>query len=140
MPDAFGLVRGVDASGWSRGNGGQRGDEGARFGVGLRLGGRAELDNQKSVAGWEEFEVFNGLLLAAEGIEEISVDTFEADGFVLEYLSDVVCGEEDVGKANADESTAGRAFDELQGCAKDDGAGAFAADEGAGHVEIIFRE
>ena len=44
------------------------------------------------------------------------------------------------GEADADEGTAGWAFHELQGCAKDDGTGAFAADEGTGHVEVVFGE
>jgi hypothetical protein len=79
-------------------------------------------------------------LFAAEGFEEIAVDAFEADGFVLEDLGDVVGGEEDVGKANADEGAALGAFDELEGGAEDDGAGAFAADEGAGEVEVVFGE
>src|SRR5271170_5790280 len=75
VPDAFGLVRGVDASGGSCGNGGERGDEGACFGIGFRLGGGAELHDQKPIAGWEELEVFNRFLLSPERIEEISIDT-----------------------------------------------------------------
>ncbi len=52
----------------------------------------------------------------------------------------MVGGEEDVGEANADEGAAGWGFDELERCAEDDGAGAFAADQGAGDVEAVFGE
>ncbi len=70
----------------------------------------------------------------------MAVDAFEADGLVLEDVGDVVGGEEDVGEADADEGAALRAFDEVERGAEDDGAGAFAADEGAGDVEVVFGE
>ncbi len=104
------------------------------------MGGGAELYDEEAVAAGEELEVFDGFLFAAEGVEEIAVDAFEADGFVFEDLGDVVGGEEDVGEADADEGAALGALDELEGGAEDDGAGAFAADEGAGEVEVVFRE
>ena len=78
--------------------------------------------------------------LRAESFEEIAVDAFEADGFVKEDLRDVVGGEEDVGEANADEGSAGWGFDELEGGAEDNGAGAFAADQGSCEVEVVFGE
>ncbi len=59
---------------------------------------------------------------------------------MFEDLGDVVGGEEDVGKADADEGAAGRGFDELEGGSEDDGAGAFAAYEGSGEVEVVFGE
>ena len=52
----------------------------------------------------------------------------------------MVGGEEDVGKADADEGAAGWGFDELEGGAEDDGAGTFAADQGASYVEGVFGE
>ena len=61
-------------------------------------------------------------------------------GLCSRILRDMVGGEEDVGKANADEGAALGAFDELQRCTEDDGAGAFAADQGAGNVEVVFGE
>ena len=79
-------------------------------------------------------------MLAAEGVEEQAVHAFEADGFVLEDVGDVVGGEEDVGEADADEGAARWAFDEVERGAEDDDAGAFAADEGSGDVEVVFGE
>jgi hypothetical protein len=140
VPDALGFVGGVDAGGGLSGERFHGGDEGPGFGVGFGLGGGAELDDEEAVAAGEELEVFDGFLFAAEGFEEIAVDAFEADGFVLEDLGDVVGGEEDVGEANADEGAARGAFDELEGGAEDDGAGAFAADEGSGEVEVVLGE
>jgi hypothetical protein len=79
-------------------------------------------------------------LFAAESVEEIAVDAFEADGIVFEDLGDVVGGEEDIGEADADEGAARWGLDELQRGAEDDGAGAFAADEGSSEVEVVFGE
>ncbi len=62
------------------------GGEGAGFGVGFGLRGGAELDDEEAVAGGEELEVFDGFLFATEGVEEMAVHAFEADGFVLEDL------------------------------------------------------
>ena len=115
-------------------------DECAGFGVGFGLSCGAELDDEEAVAAGEELEVFDGFLFAAEGFEEIAVDAFEADGFVLKDLGDVVGGEEDIGEANSYEGAALGAFDELERSAQDDGAGAFAADEGSGEVEVVFGE
>ena len=140
VPDAFGFVRGVEASGGLGGQGFEVGGEGARFGVGFGLGRGAELNDEESVAGWEQGEIVEGFLFAAEGVEKIAVHAFEADGFELEDLRHVVGGEEDVREADAEEGAAGWGFDELKSCAEDDGAGAFAADEGAGEVEGVFRE
>ncbi len=140
VPDALGLVGGVDAGGGVSGKRFHGGHEGAGFGVGFGLSGGAELYDEEAVAGREEFEVFDGFLLAAERVEQIAVDAFETDGFVLEDLGDVVGGEEDVGEANSYEGAALGAFDELERSAEDDGAGAFAADEGSGEVEIVFGE
>ena len=70
----------------------------------------------------------------------MAVDAFEADGFVLEEQGDVVGGDEDVVEADADEGAELGAFDEAERGAEDDGAGAFAADEGAGDVEAVFGE
>ena len=59
---------------------------------------------------------------------------------MFEDVRDVVGGEEDVREADTDEGSALRAFDELKRCAKYDGAGAFAADESSGEVEVVFGE
>ncbi len=128
VPDTLGFVGGVDAGGGLRREGFHCGDEGAGLGVGVGLVGGTELNDEEAVAGWEELEVGERFLFAAERVEEIAVDTFEADGFVLEDLGDVVGGKEDVGEADADEGAAGWGFDELQCGAEDDGASAFAAD------------
>ena len=53
---------------------------------------------------------------------------------------DVIGGDEDIGEADADEGAELGALDEVERGAEDDGAGAFAADEGAGYVEVVFGE
>ncbi len=53
---------------------------------------------------------------------------------------DVVGGDEDVFEAYADEGAVLRALDEVEGGSEDDDAGAFAADEGSGYVEVVFGE
>ena len=140
VPDALGLIRGVDAGGGLRGQGGEGGDKGAGFGVGLGLSGGTELDDEEAVAGREELEVFNGFLLAAEGVEEVSVNAFEADGLVFEDVGDMVGCEKDVWEADADEGAAGWTFDELKRSAEDDGARTFATDERSGYVEVVFGQ
>jgi hypothetical protein len=77
-------------------------------------------------------------LFATEGVEEEAVHAFEADGLMGEDEWDVVGGDEDVFEAYTDEGAELRALDEVEGCSEDDDAGAFAADEGAGYVEVVF--
>ena len=43
------------------------------------MSGSAELDDEEAVAGREELEVFNGFLLATEGVKEVAVNAFEAN-------------------------------------------------------------
>ncbi len=79
-------------------------------------------------------------MFAAEGVEEEAVHAFEADGFVREDERDVVGGDEDVFEAYADEGAVLGALDEVERGSEDDDAGAFAADEGSGYVEVAFGE
>ena len=108
--------------------------------VGLGLRCSAELYEEEASAFGEEWEIGEGFLFAAEGVEEEAVHAFEADGLVREDEWDVVCGDEDVFEADADEGAELWALDEIECGTEDDGAGAFAADEGSGYVEVAFGE
>jgi hypothetical protein len=79
-------------------------------------------------------------VLFAEGVEQEAVHAFEADGFVGEELGDVIGCDENVFEAYADERAARWTLHEAQRGSEDNGAGAFAADERAGYVEVVFGE
>ena len=140
VPDACGFVGGVDAA--MAGCAGRlpRRRKDAGFGIGFGLGAAPNSTMRKPSPGGRSLRSSSGFLLAAQGVEEIAVDAFEADGFVFEDLGNVVGGEEDVGKAERRRECGRGDLDELESGAEDDGAGAFAADEGAGDVEAVFGQ
>ena len=85
-------------------------------------------------------EIAQGEALAAHEVDQQVVEAFEADGLVLESERDGVGGEKRIGEAQHGEHAEGRAGGEVERGGDDVGAGAFGADQRAGHVEVVFGQ
>ena len=140
MPDVGGVFSGVGARG-GRGRPRLHGaNKGFRFGLRFSNGPGAHFNEQEAVTGRQKGDLIDGEALAAHEVEEQAVKAFEADGAVLEHLRHGVGGEEGVGESERGEDAVRGAVSKVERGGDEGGAGAFAADEGAGHVEVVLGQ
>ena len=94
-----------------------------KFSARERLG--AEFDQEPSASFRKQRESFGIDALGALVIDEEVVETFEANGLVLEDFWNVVGALVDVGIGHDQENSMWRAFDEATGGFESGGAGSF---------------
>ena len=98
----------------------------------------AELHQQHAAPGRQQIEI--GRALRAQAIDHRALEAFEADRRELENLRHVVGGLERVGIAEPDERPVLRAVNQRHLGFEDDGARAFAADQGARDVKSVLGQ
>ena len=77
--------------------------------------------------------------LSSEALGDGSFKSFKADGLKLQYLGNVVCGEEGVLISEPHQHLMSRIMDELQLRFQHDDAGSFSPHQRARHVESVLR-
>ena len=115
-------------------------EEVIRFSLGFFVGLGAELGEEEAAAFGEQAHVVDSKALAAHEVEKHGVDAFEADRAVFDDFGNGIGGEECVRESKHDETATGRRVHQVESRAKDGDECAFAADQGARDVEVVFRE
>ena len=112
------------------------------FGLGARLlgGPCAHLDQQEANSGRKLVQLLQRQALAAHEFDQKMVETLEADGLVLQRTGNGVGGLECIGESQHREHAMGRARRQVEVCGEHVDAGAFRADQRAGHVEAALRQ
>ena len=93
-----------------------------------------------AVAVGQELQIIFDQMLAPHKLHQQAVESFQADGFVLQHERHVIRGDVSVGKTEADKNATGWAGHEAQGCIEHSDTRAFTADQGAGDVEAVLRK
>ena len=141
VPDAAGLARVGEHPHVGRGRGTvQRLHQVTSLRLSLRDGVSAELDHQPARTFGKERQALKIKALAAAGIDDDVVETFEANGAVRHDLWNKISTDVDIRPSDHYQHTGWRAFDEAAGRFEDGHAGALGTNERARNMEAAFRE